>query len=124
MSLWRKHPDLCVISALLCGLFVFQHGEAALAAVGPRFLAVKSVVTTKFAEFVATDSEPLVADASVDAADAVPEAGGLNPAVQTTGSVSFAPGALQDSDAGRFGRAPQFGFLPICSEPDYYGCSR
>lgn len=124
MRLWRKHPDLCVIGTLLAGLFAFQHGEAALAAVGPRFLAVKSAVTARLAAFTAIGDGVPAEDVAIAAGDVVPEAGGLNPAAPTDGANSLTPGAIQDSRGAVFGPAAQFPFSPVCSEPGHYGYSR
>lgn len=66
MKRWWKHTDLCVIAALIVGIFAFRHGEETLAAVTPRLTAIRNAVIVKL--------DKLTAKLTVDPGDAAPSA--------------------------------------------------
>lgn len=116
MSLWRKHPDLCIVSVLVACLFTFEYGEAALAAVGPRVAALRSIAEARIAEFVASEDQ-VSADAATVAA---PQPKGVDPLNEPPVAAEATPGLGSSGVTG----VPQFGFVPVCSDAGHFGCSR
>ena len=89
----RKHTDLWIVGALFAGVFAFQHGEEALAAVRPPFALVKNTVSARWAALAASEPSDVTED-GVGNADLVPPGNANVNAVQRdSAAVSFPPHA-------------------------------